>query len=223
LPWRRYFLWRTLRDGRKAPILCGTHMKILRKSSLESAPWKDGGGTTQEVVRVPATGEEFAWRLSLATIDSSGSFADFTGYTRTMLFLEGDGVRLKFLGTHERVLNRIGEMFEFDGSIAVDCELLGGACTDMNLITAHKIGTISAAVHELGKPLLIPETLSETLLLFAVSGTVVVEGGRGQLEIMENWDTVICAPSDATVTCRTAAHSMEAAVVFMARIAEPAP
>jgi len=46
---------------------------------LSGRAWKNGGGTTREILRVPAEPTAFDWRLSLATIDSPGPFSAFEG------------------------------------------------------------------------------------------------------------------------------------------------
>ena len=71
-------------------------MKIIRHASLEPKPWKNGGGVTREALRVPPSGDPFQWRVSLAQIDASGPFSDFTGYDRTLVLLEGGGLSLEF-------------------------------------------------------------------------------------------------------------------------------
>ena len=59
-------------------------MIILRASSYRTVAWKNGGGMTREILREPAEPTPFDWRLSLATIDSSGPFSAFAGYQRTV-------------------------------------------------------------------------------------------------------------------------------------------
>src|SRR5438445_12789240 len=101
-------------------------MQIIRRSSLVPVPWKNGGGITHEMIRVPATGDPFLWRVSIAQIDASGPFSSFTGYSRKMVLLRGAGLRLKFAAGADRQLGEVGDMAAFDGAIATQCELLDG-------------------------------------------------------------------------------------------------
>ena len=195
-------------------------MRIIRHASLRATPWKNGGGVTQEVIRAPDSGERFSWRLSLAQIAVGGPFSDFTGYARTTVLLKGEGVRLKLPLSHEHVLDCMGDLFEFDGGLAVSAELIGGPCHDLNLITAHALGASRARVLELAQPLDIPRSARDTTLVFCISGSAEIEGQRGERTLLETWDTLIHAP-DAASTCRTAASSAAPAMVFTARIAEP--
>ena len=114
-------------------------MQIIRKSSFTPIPWKNGGGITHEAIRIPATGPSFRWRVSIAQIDVPGPFSDFAGYNRKMVLLRGAGVRLRFGGTRQTELRDIGDMTEFDGGVATECELLGGPCTDFNLIVSKSV------------------------------------------------------------------------------------
>ena len=75
-------------------------------------------------MRVPANGDPFRWRVSVARIDVSGPFSDFTGYERKMVLLKGGGVELRFANGTVRALRAVGEMAEFDGALAARSELI---------------------------------------------------------------------------------------------------
>jgi uncharacterized protein len=99
-------------------------------------PWKNGGGVTREMHREPAGAAVFDWRLSLATVDSSGPFSAFDGYTRTLVLVEGAGLDLSF-GQHGGArLVAAGQLVSFDGAWPTSCELVDGRTTDLNLIAA---------------------------------------------------------------------------------------
>ena len=79
-------------------------LQVIRRSSFTATPWKNGGGITHEAIRVPATGDPFRWRISVAHIDASGPFSDFAGYNRKMMLLKGAGIELRFAdGARRRV------------------------------------------------------------------------------------------------------------------------
>src|ERR1700692_4544347 len=111
-------------------------MQIIRRSSLVPVPWKNGGGITHEMIRVPATADPFLWRVSIAQIDASGPFSNFTGYSRKMVLLRGAGLRLKSAAGPDRHLHDIGDMAEFDGAVATACELVNGPGTALNMLGA---------------------------------------------------------------------------------------
>lgn len=64
-------------------------------------PWKNGGGVTRELVKLPHPTDpaRFLARLSIATVATSGPFSAFPGIDRTLLMLEGRGMRLSLDGT----------------------------------------------------------------------------------------------------------------------------
>jgi environmental stress-induced protein Ves len=108
------------------------------RTSLPVMPWKNGGGTTQEIASWPqgAGLDSFGWRVSIATIAAAGPFSVFGGVDRSITLLEGDGVRLF---THDgRIDHRLDvphRPFAFSGDEAIDCTLLGGASNDFNVMT----------------------------------------------------------------------------------------
>lgn len=69
-------------------------------------PWKNGGGSTEEITRDAGTGlEGFGWRLSIADIGESGGFSTFPGYERVISVLQGDGMTLTVDGQATRPLH----------------------------------------------------------------------------------------------------------------------
>ncbi|WP_440467577.1 HutD family protein [Pseudomonas sp. YH-1] len=111
-----------------------SEVRILRAADYPAMPWKNGAGTTREIVRDAGDGlEGFGWRVSIADVGAPGPFSAFTGYQRIISVLEGEGMQLKVDGTDSRDLRAL-DAFAFDGASAVDCTLLGGAIRDFNLI-----------------------------------------------------------------------------------------
>lgn len=110
-------------------------------ASLPVTPWKNGGGTTREIVCHPAGAgaDGFDWRVSIATIAAGGPFSVFGGRQRVIMLLAGDGVRLQAPGTDaaggfDHRLAVTHAPFAFAGDAAVQCTLLGGTSTDFNLM-----------------------------------------------------------------------------------------
>ncbi|SDK99237.1 hypothetical protein SAMN05216189_106210 [Pseudomonas delhiensis] len=108
--------------------------RLLRAADYPVMPWKNGAGSTREILRDAGDGlEGFGWRLSIADVGAPGPFSAFAGYQRVITVLEGQGMRLTVDGVPSRELRAL-DAFAFDGASAVDCELLGGAIRDFNLI-----------------------------------------------------------------------------------------
>jgi hypothetical protein len=103
-------------------------------SAATPAPWKNGGGVTRELLRLPAdSGDDWTLRISVADIAADGPFSPFPGVTRWFAVLEGAGVRLQF---PDRTLNvSCGDApLRFDGAEAPGCALLDGATRDLNVM-----------------------------------------------------------------------------------------
>lgn len=103
-------------------------------STATPAPWKNGGGVTRELLRLPAgSQDDWTLRISVADIDADGPFSPFPGVTRWFAVLGGGGVRLRFA---DRTLDvRRGDApLRFDGALAPDCALLDGRTRDLNVM-----------------------------------------------------------------------------------------
>jgi environmental stress-induced protein Ves len=191
-------------------------LQVVRKSSFKTTPWKNGGGVTHEALRVPAQGDPFRWRISVAEVDTSGPFSDFSGYRRTMMLLRGAGLRLKFANDGEACLRETGDLAQFDGALAAQCELLAGACTDLNLIVCNAIADVRARVASVRSPLAVESLAGESLVIFAASGGVSVQGPGGETVILSPWDLAVVIRSTAFVTMLQSLEEYTPARVFLA-------
>ncbi|MGY4531512.1 environmental stress-induced protein Ves [Pseudomonas sp. TE3786] len=109
--------------------------QLLRAADYPRMPWKNGGGSTLEILRDGDGLEAFVWRLSIADVAQPGPFSAFNGYQRIITVLEGEGMQLEVDGQLSRPLRAL-DAFAFSGDSQVHCTLLGGAIRDFNLIYA---------------------------------------------------------------------------------------
>lgn len=106
--------------------------QIIHLDDVAPTPWRNGGGTTRELIAWPSA-EDWDWRLSVAEIERSGPFSRYDGVQRWFAVLSGVGVRLGLQGrTHD--LTPRSAPLPFDGALAVDCDLLDGPTEDFNLM-----------------------------------------------------------------------------------------
>jgi environmental stress-induced protein Ves len=152
-----------------------SRLKVLRAKDYPRMPWKNGGGSTEEITRDAGTGlDGFGWRLSIADIGESGGFSTFAGYERIITVLQGDGMTLSVDGQVTRSLLPI-DPFAFSGESKVSCTLLGGPIRDFNLIYAPQ--RYSARFQWLdGEQRFFSE--AGTVLVFSVSDTLGVSVGN---------------------------------------------
>ncbi|MCS6209202.1 HutD/Ves family protein [Shewanella baltica] len=137
--------------------------QLIRYQDCPSTPWKNGGGSTKQLLISPATADltEFDYRISIASIGSNGPFSLFNGIDRQLVILEGDGVQLSIdnhegekqindLGGEERILGDtdtteykrltpIDSAFCFAGETSITSQLLGSNVIDFNVMTKRGV------------------------------------------------------------------------------------
>ena len=110
----------------------GPRWNLVRLDEVAPAPWRNGGGTTRELLALP-NAQDWLWRLSVAEVTQDGRFSPFAGVQRWFAVLRGAGVRLHVDGqTH--CLTVASPPLSFDGGALVDCTLIDGPTRDFNLM-----------------------------------------------------------------------------------------
>lgn len=112
-------------------------MKILRQADYKVMPWKNGGGTTTEIMIWPEGSDVttgFDWRVSMADVASDGPFSLFPDHHRALMILEGKGLALKIADDPAIILVPGDEAVAFDGATPVSARLLDGPVRDFNVI-----------------------------------------------------------------------------------------
>jgi uncharacterized protein len=148
--------------------------RYIRHDDYIAMPWRNGAGITHEIAREPASGEDFSWRLSLASLQVNGPFSAYAGYQRCVALVEGRGFRLNFGGARTEELRTRGDHVLFGGASETRCELLDGPCTDFSLIvrTPGLIAEVSAPAIASAEDMKSPA--ARTLALFVLRGALSV-------------------------------------------------
>jgi environmental stress-induced protein Ves len=165
-------------------------LTIIRRASFTATPWKNGGGITYEAIRVPAVGDPFRWRVSVAHIDASGPFSEFAAHDRKMVLLQGAGVELRFADGATQTLREVGQLIQFDGAVAAQCELLDGPCIDLNLMIL-KSDRAAVRVERVSESVAVSAPPSETTLVFPIDGAITLEANERQIVTLLPWDLAI--------------------------------
>jgi uncharacterized protein len=192
-------------------------IKIVRRSSFTAIPWKNGGGITHEAIRVPPTGDEFLWRVSVAQIDSSGPFSDFAGYDRKMVLLRGHGIALQFGNGERCTLRSTGDWLEFDGATSTRCELLDGPCVDLNLMVSQSLRS-AARIEPLREPFSVTAIHGETTLIFGISDSLSLDSGARQSARLGPWDLAILNDCSVRLSKLAPGEDSAPSAVFIATI-----
>jgi len=111
---------------------------MAHPTQVEPERWANGGGWTRTLFTWPDPAR-WVLRISVADVEQAGPFSAFPGVDRWFAVLEGDGVRLATAG-HAPVAVRRGdvEMHAFPGDAATDCDLLGRATRDLNVMVRRR-------------------------------------------------------------------------------------
>lgn len=153
-------------------------MRILRAADYRVMPWKNGGGTTTEIIVLPqgAGLDDFDWRVSMARVEGSGPFSSFAGIDRTLSVLEGEGIVLHVGGQPPARLTASSPPFSFPADLPTSAALVAGPITDLNVMTRR--GRVSHSVERL-----------------TISAAAEIEGQAGPILILcHNGEAVIPGP-----------------------------
>ncbi len=191
-------------------------MNVLLETNYITVPWKNGGGLTREVLKVPPDAPMFDWRLSLASIEAPGPFSAFDGYQRTLVLVRGAGVQLDFGPHGQASLRAPGQVVVFDGAWATSCTLIDGPSTDLNLMVAKTRAEADARVIRLATPEIIRALDWEETLVCCISGSVQIENTAGKIATLSGADVARCSPEDGVLTCGPV--GLEPALAFVANL-----
>ncbi len=111
-------------------------IRIIRSRDHVRTPWKNGGGTTAEVVVAPpgADFDHFDWRISMADVTSPGPFSAFPGIARTLALIEGASLDLDVDGVTHR-LDAASPLLNFAGESQISARLPTGPIRNLNVMT----------------------------------------------------------------------------------------
>jgi environmental stress-induced protein Ves len=145
---------------------------VLSHKDRRSSPWKNGGGTTAEVVSAPegTSLSDFAWRVSIADVTHDGPFSEFEGVDRIIMVIEGAGLILKVDGV-EHILEPM-RPFNFSGDVVTTARLIDGPTRDINIMTRRELTTAVLAVDPITWQEIVDVDVikNEELVVIAASG-----------------------------------------------------
>ena len=119
--------------------------QVIALKDVAPAPWRNGGGTTRELLTWPDS-VAWQWRVSVAEVIENGPFSSFAGVQRWFAVLHGDGVGLT-VGGCLHLLRKNDQPLMFDGAAETTCKLLGGATQDFNLMVQGGTSARMQRVH----------------------------------------------------------------------------
>jgi uncharacterized protein len=194
-----------------------TALTILRQSTYAATPWRNGGGTTHEAIRVPAGADAFRWRVSVANIEVSGPFSDFAGYRRTMVLLRGAGLTLQFANGEHCVLQKIGDLADFDGAASTFCELHDGPCVDLNFMVSN-LSQAEVRVLAWDDSAPVQACDEKSTLILSIADPMLLQSDAGETVRLEPWDLAVLTRGSARLGKAEPAALSAPSPVFFATI-----
>jgi environmental stress-induced protein Ves len=154
-----------------------SHYQIYSPENFRSMPWRNGLGHTIELLAeyLPES-TEFAWRLSMADVVSDGRFSDFSGYDRTLLLLQGEGITLNHGdGQCDRLVEPL-QAARFSGEAETEASLHAGPIKDFNVMSRREFcsASVNSLHHATDAEILID---GDILLIYAVDEPVSIKPG----------------------------------------------
>jgi len=179
-------------------VAVGRQPEIIRAETYQKVPWRNGGGFS----RVIAGGDDEEWRLSVATIERDGEFSDYSGFDRTIVAIDGNGIELTVDGVTQQLSRRYAP-FTFSGNAKTTCRLLDGPARDFNVVTRRDRWSHTVAISRVMGPrlqlavarLCFVYVLRGTILGASAGDTICIEG-PDSIEIEHpNEDAYACVVS----------------------------
>ncbi|CAN5822185.1 HutD family protein [soil metagenome] len=125
---------------------------------------------------------DFDWRISVAEVERDAPFSAFEGVDRCIVLLSGAGMCLKSAGGEvDHLLDELCAPFFFPGDVPLQATLLGGPCSDFNVMTRRGAWRSDVAVHVAAFEL----ADADVCVLFCVAGEWQVQGMPQAMASME--------------------------------------
>lgn len=156
----------------------GLDAVLVRFVDLPAVPWRNGGGITREVLRLPAGApvDGFAARISIADVDASGPFSAYPGIDRIIMLVGGSSMLLTVDGVPTELLPL--RPFAFAGDTTTIGEI-SSPTRDLNVMTDR--GRAAATMEVVrGGPVDVPAGVSEER---AIDRVIVGLTGGGEVTV----------------------------------------
>jgi uncharacterized protein len=151
-------------------------MRRLTPADYRRVPWRNGAGTTTELLVEPpgdiAAGGRFHYRVSIADVANDGPFSRFDGYDRHIMLLSGAGMTLD-CGVFGGIdLTTPYEPRCFPGDWVVRGSLKNGPVRDFNLIVDRARASSSLGVLDLTVCRPMTFARGTIAVVYVISGTL---------------------------------------------------
>jgi len=166
---------------------------VLRAADRSPAPWRNGGGSTSEILlrRHPAEPGAFDWRLSIARVAEDGPFSRFPGVDRALMALDPGGLHLDEEGATVALAQYGVHCFPGENAVAstgvtvetLDLNLMWRRDRRRGTLTEHQVSGLETV-----------STGTAELAIVLLSGWLSCRDGTGPWIPLAIHDAVLPAP-----------------------------
>ncbi|SAK72350.1 hypothetical protein AWB80_03954 [Caballeronia pedi] len=156
-------------------------------ADVPATRWKNGKGTTRELLRVPAQHDpdDFVLRVSVADVNDDGAFSVYPGIERILAILRGSGMDL-IDQSDGAVWHTVAGRFSslaFAGERQLRNRLLDGPVLDFNVMVRRDGGVAELRIVDGSR--IVPVSTCRLLFVAQGSACVVLDDGS-TLEVDES-------------------------------------
>ena len=173
-------------------------IRLLHARDYLRKRWKNDGGWTTEIASEPKVdaASGFRWRVSIADIETDGSFSRFPDVERDLLLLSGKGIELDIGDAPPLRLDQRFQRVHFNGEDAVHCRLLAGPTRDFNVMAARDCVCAEIHARPLNGTMLVFAEARESWLIHVFAGTARARSGDQTVDA-ETASTLLITPTSA--------------------------
>ena len=161
-------------------------LTILSAENFKTIPWKNGlGHTTELAISDGGNLDNFAWRLSIASVVNDGDFSNFSGYQRNLVLIEGEGLTLDHRNGDVDKLTKSLDIAHFDGASNTYGALINGGIKDFNIMT--KQGHFSAQVdtYTANEKVMLSAKASTLIFAYSLSAAMTFEQSNNKTDVAQ--------------------------------------
>ncbi len=171
-------------------------MQIIPFKNLVSTPWKNGKGTTRQIIRYPedSTLDDFIFRVSIASVTETGPFSSYPKIDRSLAVLEGSDLELNL---NNKIILFIPQntIIHFDG---VDKAVVTACQNDV--LDFGVMSRQGLAIHTLEKMSIhSDESFTRKMpytLLFSLNPSAVCIKINNEIITLNQYDSLLFTPED---------------------------
>ena len=159
---------------------------IFSAENFKTIPWKNGlGHTTELAISDGGNLDDFAWRLSIASVVNDGDFSNFSGYQRNLVLIEGNGLTLDHRNGDIDKLSKLLDIARFDGASKTHGTLMNGGIKDFNIMTKQGSFTAQVDSYPTKKQVTLSPNSGTLVFAYSLSGDMTVEHDEKTTNVTE--------------------------------------